>query len=202
VSKFVEERSGLRERHKARRRAQILDAARALLREGPEEAVTTERIARRAEVVPATVYNLVGPRDALWEALAEAFVERLERRLAEEDEGDPVRRARRVVELTVELPTSDPDVSRAMLRGWPDSGAWLRPGPVRGVRDALEEARARGVLRADADPDALAAVVGATLVGALHQWAAGVIDAGVCRDRALRSLDLALRASATAEPGA
>ncbi|MGA4844968.1 TetR/AcrR family transcriptional regulator [Streptomyces sp. G5(2025)] len=72
---------GLREHHKAQRRARILDATRELLRESPESVISTERIAERAAVAPATVYNLIGPREKVWEALAAGFMDELERRL-------------------------------------------------------------------------------------------------------------------------
>lgn len=204
---------GLRERHKSRRRAQILEAARALLREAPDAVVTTEQIAHRAEVVPATVYNLIGPRAELWRALAEAYMDRLEERLAAERAEDPVERLRRAVELTVELLVADPAVSRRMLRGWQGSGGLLRNrpggppppaiwpspaplGPLRHVHDAMEAVRAAGLLRPDVDADGLAAVVGSTLLGALHQWSAGVIDDARCTQRALQGVDVALAAGA------
>src|SRR3954453_11381622 len=60
---------GLRERGKRRRTERILDAALELLREDPDQHLTVERIAERAEVAPMTVYNLVGTRDEMWRAV-------------------------------------------------------------------------------------------------------------------------------------
>ena len=60
---------GLRERNRERRIAQILEATRELLREAPHESPSVERIAQRAEVAPATVFNLIGPRESIWAAL-------------------------------------------------------------------------------------------------------------------------------------
>lgn len=191
---------GLRERHKARRRAQILEAARELLRADPDASVTTEQIARRAEVVPATVYNLIGPRDRLWQALAESFVDRLEERLDAAPEADPVERARRIAEINIDLLVEDPVVSRRVLRGWQDSGSLLRRTPVTHLRAAMHEIRDAGLLRPAVDADALAAVVGAAWVGALHQWAAGVIDIDACRERSRLAVDMALAAGAAPGP--
>ncbi|MEV6758501.1 TetR/AcrR family transcriptional regulator [Streptomyces sp. NPDC051214] len=186
---------GLRERHKARRRSRIVEAVRELLREGPKSGISVERIAERAEVAPATVYNLIGPRERIWEALAAGFMEELEHRLAGQGTGDP----HVVVRTTVQLFVADPVVSRRMVRAWEASGLVLDRSPLTRLRDAMEEARARGVLRAEVDVDALAAVVAAACVGALHQWVAALIDDDRFLSRAVFALDVAL-AAAAADP--
>jgi AcrR family transcriptional regulator len=186
---------GLREQHKAQRRIRILDATRELLRDSPESVISTERIAERAEVAPATVYNLIGPRDKIWEALADGFMDELERRLAALGAGDP----REVVRSTVRLFVGDPVVSRRMVREWEESGLVLDRSPLTQLRQAMADARTRGLLRADIDTDALAAVVGTSCVGALHQWVAALIDDDRFLARALFALDVAL-AAAAADP--
>ncbi|MEU3739772.1 TetR/AcrR family transcriptional regulator [Streptomyces sp. NPDC032198] len=186
-------REGLRERHKARRRSRIVDAVRELLRESPESAVSVERIAERAGVAPATVYNLIGPRERIWEALAAGFMEELERRLAGPEAGDP----HVVVRTTVQLFVGDPVVSRHMVRAWDESGLVLDRSPLTRLAEAMAQARTQGLLRADIDLDALAAVVGAACVGALHQWVAALIDEDRFLSRALFALDVALAAAAS-----
>ena len=186
----------LRQRQKAARRARILDAVRELLRESPEAALTTDRIAERAEVAPATVYNLIGPRDKVWEALAGSLMEELGRRLAAAGAGDALGRAREAVALTVALFVDDPAVSRRMLREWEQSGVVLDPSPLDHVRGALADAQAGGRLRADVDVGALAAVVGSACVGAMHEWVAGAINDERFAARALLALDVALAAGA------
>ncbi|MFE9927939.1 TetR/AcrR family transcriptional regulator [Streptomyces sp. NPDC005533] len=188
-------RGGLREQHKARRRARILDATRELLREGPESVIGTERIAERAEVAPATVYNLIGPREKIWQALADAFMDELEVRLAALGSADP----RDVVRSTVQLFVGDPVVSRRMVRGWEESGLVLDRGPLVRLRRAMADARTRGLLRADVDTDALATAVSTSCVGALHQWVATLIDDDEFLANALFALEVAL-AAAAAEP--
>ncbi|MEV7446717.1 TetR/AcrR family transcriptional regulator [Streptomyces sp. NPDC091204] len=186
---------GLRERHKARRRVRILDATRELLREGPESVISTERIAERAEVSPATVYNLIGPREKIWEALAGGFMDALEDRLAALGSGDP----QDVVGSTVQLFVGDPVVSRRMVRGWEESGLVLDRSPLVQLRRAMADTRTRGLLRADVDTDALAAMVSTSCVGALHQWVAALIDDDQFLAHALFALDVAL-AAAAADP--
>ena len=186
---------GLREQHKAQRRIRILDATRELLRHSPESVISTERIAERAEVAPATVYNLIGPRDKIWEALADGFMDELERRLTGLETGDP----RDVVRLTVQLFVDDPVVSRRMVREWEESGLVLDRSPLTQLRQAMADAQTQGLLRADIDTDALANGVGTACVGALHQWVAGMIDDDRFLARALFALDVAL-AAAAADP--
>ncbi|MDG4862976.1 TetR/AcrR family transcriptional regulator [Streptomyces sp. T-3] len=186
---------GLRERHKTQRRLRILEAARELLRDSPESVLSTERIAERAEVAPATVYNLIGPRDKIWEALAAGFMDELERRLAALGADDP----REVVTSTVRLFVGDPLVARRMVREWQASGLVLDRSPLTRLRRSMADAQTQGLLRADIDIDALAAVVGTSCVGALHQWVAALIDDDQFLARALFALDVAL-AAAAADP--
>ena len=188
---------GLRERHKARRRDRILEAVRELVRESPETAVSIERIAERAEVAPATVYNLIGPRERLWEALAASFTAELDRRVGAAPARDPIERAQAVVSSTVGLFTDDPIVSRRMLREWAESGLVLDRSPMTHLRGAMTDAQADGLLRADIDVDALAAVVGSGCLGAMHEWAAGLIDDERFHDRAMLALDVACAAGLT-----
>ncbi|MGW7085243.1 TetR/AcrR family transcriptional regulator [Streptomyces sp. NPDC054871] len=189
------DQGGLRARNKAERRLRILAATRELLRDEPESVISTERIAERAEVAPATVYNLIGPRDKIWEALATGFMDDLEHRLAAPGAGGP----REVVEATVQLFVGDPVVSRRMVREWAESGLVFDRSPLTQLRQAMADARARGLLRDDIDTDALAAVVGASCLGALHQWVAALIDDDRFLARALFALDVAL-AAAAADP--
>ncbi|GGP76675.1 TetR/AcrR family transcriptional regulator [Streptomyces melanogenes] len=183
---------GLREQNKAQRRNRILDATREILRDSPELVISTERIAERAEVAPATVYNLIGPRDKIWEALAAGFMDELERRLAAGGARDP----REVVRVTVQLFVGDPILSRRMVREWEASGLVLDRSPLTQLRRAMADARTEGLLRADIDTDALAAVVATSCVGALHQWVAALIDDDRFLARALFALDVALAAGA------
>src|SRR5580700_10453323 len=95
--------SGLRERHKRERRERILHAIRELLREHPLQTPTVERIAALADISPASVFNLVGPREQLWAALCDSLLGELDACLAFAAEGDPREQARRIVDETVEL---------------------------------------------------------------------------------------------------
>lgn len=70
-------RLGKRAEAMAETRARIVEAAMALYREQPVETISTQEVARRADVAPGTVLNhFAGP-----DALSEAVVEELQRRL-------------------------------------------------------------------------------------------------------------------------
>ncbi|WP_328993352.1 TetR/AcrR family transcriptional regulator [Kribbella sp. NBC_01245] len=187
---------GLRERHKLARRTRILEAARELLRERPDDPLTAERIAERAEVAPATVYNLVGPRDKIWQALAASFLGELEQRLAEAHTRDAIGRAQEVVAQTVDLFIENASVSRRILIEWEQSGLVLSRGPLSHLRHALADAQRTGLLRTDIDVATLAGVVASASVGVTHQWIAGQIDEQQFAAQALLALDVALAAAA------
>jgi AcrR family transcriptional regulator len=100
---------GLRERNKAKRRAAILDATLELLATTRVDALSTERIAERAEVSPATVYNLVGTRQELLTALIDRVIEGLVDTVADGTRAhDPIGDAATIIEQSaraVPLPT-------------------------------------------------------------------------------------------------
>src|SRR4051794_395758 len=96
---------GLRERGKRRRTERILDSALELLRAAPEQTLTVERIAERAEVAPMTVYNLVGGRDQMFTALADRALQDLD--FGAITGADPQERARRIVAAVVRALRAD-----------------------------------------------------------------------------------------------
>ncbi len=95
--------AGLRERNKAMRVEAILDATVELLGEHSLDEVTTERIADRAGVAAATVYNLVGTRDELLRALVDRVVDDLVTAVDDAAPGDddPIAVARLIVDHSV-----------------------------------------------------------------------------------------------------
>ncbi|CAM5657716.1 TetR/AcrR family transcriptional regulator OS=Streptomyces alboniger OX=132473 GN=CP975_28860 PE=4 SV=1 [Streptomyces alboniger] len=84
-----------------------------------------------------------------------------------------------------------------MVREWQESGLVLARSPFDRLRRAMAQAQTQGVLRADVETDALAAVVATACTGALHQWVAALIDDDRFLARALLALDVALAAAAT-----
>jgi AcrR family transcriptional regulator len=194
--------AGLRERHKQQRRERILEAIRALLRECPGETPTVERIAELADLSPASVFNLVGPRDQQWAALCDALVGELDACLAFAAEEDPREQAHRIVGETAELFIADAAVFRRLVNSWEHSGPLLQESPVPQLRTALRRGQAIGMLRSDLHVEALVGHIAAACGGALRHWAAGEISDGAFRSRVRFAVDVVFAAAASEDHAA
>lgn len=191
--------AGLRERHKRQRSERILEAIRELLRERPNETPTVDRIAERADVAPATVFNLVGSREAQWAALSDALLRELDARLARTADEDPRERARRIVGGAVELFIADALVFRHLVNSWGRSGTMLQENPILHLRAALRHGQEVGMLRPDLHVGALAGHIATAAGGALRHWAGGQIGDQAFRDRARFAVDIVFAAGASDE---
>lgn len=190
--------TGLRERHKRQRRERILEAIRELLRESPQETPTVERIAELADLSPATVFNLVGPREQQWEALCDELLRELDaRRAFADDDEDPRRQARRIVGATAELFIADAAVSKHLVNSGGRTGSLLKENPVPQLRVAVRRAQASGMLRPDLHVEALVGHIATAASGAMRQWAAGQISDAAFRKRVRFAVDVAFAASAS-----
>lgn len=184
---------GLRERGKRRRTERILDAALALLREDPEQSLTVDRIAARAEVAPMTVFNLVGNRDQLWSALADRALQELN--IHAISAGDPQERARRIVDAVVRILCADAAVFRALLSGWSHGGSVLNRDPTDALIGCLREAADAGQIRSGVNLRRHGEVMAAGLLGTIHQWTAGLLGDRAFRTRARAVVDVAFAAA-------
>ncbi len=185
--------SGLRERGKRRRTERILDAALKLLSEAPDESLTVERIAARAEVSPMTVFNLVGNREQLWAAMADRALEGLD--LASITADDPRERARKIVDAVVRILRSDAAVFRELLAGWSHSGRVLAHDPTNALIRCLQDEADAGRIRADVNLRRYGEVMAAGLVGTIHQWTAGLIGDRAFASRARAVVDIVFTAA-------
>jgi AcrR family transcriptional regulator len=189
--------TGLRERNKHRRSQEILAATRELLRQDPGQAPTVEAIAARANVAPATVFNLIGPRERILAALANEAIAETQARIAAYSELEPHARARLITSTTLDVMLADAAVHRHVLAHWSQSGRLLRNDPTRELLACLEDARDAGDVRPDIDLRVLVDTVSAACLGALHQWAAGLIGERRLRQRCATAVDVAFAAGAT-----
>jgi AcrR family transcriptional regulator len=184
---------GLRERGKRQRIERILDAALALLREDPEQNLTVDRIAARAEVAPMTVFNLVGNRDQLWSALADRALQDLD--IEAISAGDPQERARRIVDAVVRILCADAAVFRALLSGWSHGGNVLNHDPTEALIGCLREAADAGQIGSGVNLRRHGEVMAAGLLGTIHQWTAGLLSDRAFRTRARAVVDVAFGAA-------
>jgi AcrR family transcriptional regulator len=191
---------GLRERNKAKRRDAILDAALDLLHTTPVAALSTQRIAERAEVSPATVYNLVGTRQELLAALIDRVLDGLVDTLAATDRPhDPVADAATIIEQSARAFIAEGDAFRRVVNAASDVAAPRAPmrfDPAQLQIAAMRAAQERNLLRADVDPDALGRQVFWSYNGALMAWANGVLSDEAFVAAALHGLAVVLAAAA------
>jgi AcrR family transcriptional regulator len=191
--------TGLRERHKHQRRERIVESIRELLRECPSETPTVERIAERADLSPATVFNLIGPRERQWAALCDELLGELDACLAFAAAEDPREQARRIVGETAELFIADAAVFKHLVNSSQSSGSLLQENPVPQLRAALRRGQATGMLRPDTHVEALVGHIATAAGGALRQWAAGQISDAAFRTRVRFAVDVVFAAGAEAD---
>lgn len=184
---------GLRERGKRRRSKQILDAARVLLRDAPDQELTVERIAARAELAPQTVYNLIGRREHIWGAMADDALDGLDLPRFSAI-ADPQTRGTAIVGAVIDMVCADAPVFRHLLGHWAQSALFIDHDPTVALTDCFVQA---GAPR----PRRTAELVGAGLIGILHQWAAELISDDGARERGRDLISLAFDGFVTATDG-
>lgn len=167
--------SSLRERNKARRKDRILDAALAVVRENGATRLTIEKVARLADVSPATVYNLVGTKDKVLLATIDRAFARLRIRLpTEHDAPDaPVKLILGLAEQAVAVLISDEQAYRDILAHtgqFSTTGASMAFDPARMQVDAVLSAQRNGIIRAGLDAPALGRQFYICYLGGLYAW--------------------------------
>jgi AcrR family transcriptional regulator len=189
--------TGLRERHKQQRRERIVEAIRELLREHPEESPTVKRIAELADVSPASVFNLVGPREQQWQALCDTLLRELDACLAFAADDDPREQARRIVGDTAELFIADAAVFKRLVNSPGHTDMLLQENPIPKLRMALRRGQAAGMLRPDLHVEALVGHIATAAGGALRQWASQQISDAAFRSRVRFAVDVVFAAGAS-----
>jgi AcrR family transcriptional regulator len=169
-----------REQSKSARRTAILDAARSLIREhGPQ--VSAEKIAQRAGVSTATVYNLIGPREQLLGLLLSDLFEGLRAAIVGMNLLDPFLIGDAVVATSARMFIADASLWLHVLpeiRG--AFGVRVQPfvsfQPINLQRAAMQTAKDIGMLNRSADAEMTATQIYAAYTGALFLWAGGYLS--------------------------
>lgn len=107
---------GVREKGKARRKQQILQAAKRLLAEGGIEALSTRKLAEAAELSVHTLYALVGSKNAILEAVMADNHNRVLADILEVDEQNPIDRIFAIVDSTYRIILEDSITQRPLMR--------------------------------------------------------------------------------------
>ena len=173
--------TSLRDSNKQRRRDAILDAAIELIRDRGVGAVTSERIAARANVAPATLYNLIGPRDELLRQLVGRSLDQVDEALAQVPiRPDPIEAVRAMVEQWIGGLVAESAVFRqVVLSSNPVDHDGRRERRDRMLIRAIVEAQTGGTIRSDVATGAVAWQILMSFDGAMFRWSRGELsDAG------------------------
>lgn len=190
-----------REQAKNERRDRIIDAADQLIKEVGIEDLSVRMIADRAEVSPATVYNLFHNKSAVLFRLYQRRVASLEDRAAKTRSADALEHVFEAAAHVVDLYRKDPAFYRAFIGLRLD----LRPGnlPVReapGVHlwhRLAHEARQAGDLIPETDADRVGALLFRIISGAFYEWVGNALPLDKVEEETEFSLATVLHAWAT-----
>ncbi len=196
-----------REANVAARRQRILESARALLQEAGPEGLSMRKLARQAGLSVTTLYNLLGSREEILQALIKDSVQRLEAPAADTGAArDPLLRASRAMDGILQYIVDNGDLLRPLIVADFRTGSWTRLGQQDegehfrsskdAIRAAITEALADGQLRNVVGQRFLEVQLHVGWELALDQWAYGVIDDEVFRLKSLCGFHVALLAFA------
>jgi AcrR family transcriptional regulator len=192
-----------REAAKAERRRRIVEAAAALAREAGFDSVSMLQIAERAEVSPATLYNLFQTKGAIFQQVFDRDLEEFLNRLAEAPAVDALDRIFAAVELAASLYAHDPAFYRAMStadrQATEGAGVAIRGPRIVFWQVQVATAVAEGLLRPETDTNLLGVTLSQFLRGAFPDWAANLITAERMALETTYGIALALLAYATDE---
>ena len=194
---------GLRERQMGKRREQILDAARRLIRATGGTDFPMRRLAEEAEVSLVTPYNLFGSKSGVLYALLSDSLERLDQAVDVRPSAKPVDAVLELAGIAADIYAGDAAFYRPLIQfllGVPDPQH--RP---RSVEQSLERwmrtvdaAVAGGLLPATVDRDLVARQLLIMFVGVLEFWIQGDLDDDAFRAQSLYGSTLVVLALASA----
>ena len=196
-----------REANVAARRQRILESARALLQEAGPEGLSMRKLAREAGLSVTTLYNLLGSREKILQALIRDSVKRLDEPASDADAAlDPLRRASSAMETMLQYMIDNGDLLRPLIVADFSTGHWVRLvqqdeaqrlRSLKGtIHTAIGEALAGGQLRDAVGQKFLEAQLYVGWELALDQWAFGILDDEVYRLKSLCGFHVALLAFA------
>ena len=203
----VKRPAGRREANVAARRQRILESARALLQEAGPEGLSMRKLARQAGLSVTTLYNLLGSREQILQALIKDSVQRLEEPAPDaRATRDPLRRAVRAMEGILQYVIDNGDLLRPLIVADFRTGSWSRLAQQEeaahfksskdAVRAAITEALDHGQLRNVVGLEFLEVQLHVGWELALDLWAFGVLDDEAFRLKSLSGFYVTLLAFA------
>ncbi len=187
-----------------RTRAAVLQAVGAIIAAEGLDGLTMRKLADRANVAVATLYNQFDDRNGVLVAFVSNGLDELELALDEHPASDPIDATRVLLEALDQTIGSDADVWRPVLATLRSSPAAARMGAVgdrivASIETDLAKAKADGVFYIEFDTDRLARHLFVQWMRGLERWAQGLIDWETYRASSRLSIELAL-ASVLIEP--
>ncbi len=169
-----------RERHKDRRRAEIIDAAYDLLREVGADDLSVKMIAERADVSAATIYNLFGSKGAVLEQVYARDFEAFVAKVAAAGAASAIDEMFEALRIVADLYRADPSFYRGMTirnpRAEPELVVSVQ-GPRRAFwRRLFDRAVGERDLAADTRTDLLSMAMLQLGGGAFSAWVADLIS--------------------------
>lgn len=191
-------------RRQERTRRDVLDAAGAVIAEGGVAGLTMRKLAERAGVAVATLYNQFGDRDGVLVAFVSGGLDQLEIDLDEQPPVGPIDTTRGLFDAFDESFAAEPEVWRpifASLKAGPGTLGMGEVGDrvVQFIEHDLAKAAADSMFAIDVDTERLARHVFNARMSRLEKWAQGAIDWEWYRSSSRLGLELSL-AAVLAEP--
>ncbi|MDB5483860.1 MAG: hypothetical protein JWO83_4913 [Caulobacteraceae bacterium] len=172
-----------REQAKSERRARIVDATHDLLREVGMDELTVKLVAERADVSPATVYNLFGTKGAVLARMFELDLLGFQKLVDDAPSENALQRIFDAVAIAADLYRQDPDFYRATM--WSRSSGpeedgeaalAMREPRTRFWTAMVEQAISEGYLRPKTDPTVLGVLMIQIAAGVLSDWVLKIIS--------------------------
>ena len=186
-------------RRQQRTRGEVLAAAGEIIAEHGVDGVTMRKLAERAGVAVATLYNQFGDRQGVFVAFVANGLDQLELELDARPAAAPIDATRALFAGFDEAFERDPDVWRpifATIKQHPGSHGLgpLGERVVAAIEADLAKAAAEGWFAVDVDTDALARHLFITRMNRIEKWAHGAIDWEQCTTSSRLGLELILAA--------
>ncbi len=187
------------ESRQQRTRAEILHAVGEIIAVDGLVGLTMRKLADRAGVAVATLYNQFTDRDGVLVAFVSSGLDQLEFELDEQPAAEPIDATRVLFAALDETIDARKHVWRpvlATLRSLPNSPRMGGVGEriVAAIEADLSKARAAGLLVDHCDVDRLAWHIFVSWMRGLERWAQGTIDWDVYRSSSQTAIEVALAA--------
>ncbi len=187
------------ERRQERTRREVLDATGELIAGGGIDGLTMRKLAERAGVAVATLYNQFGDRDGVLVAFVSNGLDQLELELDAQPDAGPIDTTRQLFDALDATFVAEPEVWRPIFASIKSSAGAHGMGAVGDrvvayIATDLAKAAAEGLFVVECDVEVLARHVFNTRMVRLEKWAHGAIDWDQYRAASTLGLELILAA--------